>query len=94
MESYIITFVLGFLIDKISLFPFVVGVGVGALINNNNYHKYYYVSKEYFNLCQKKMKHLKENIENVKIQEINEVYKNNEINENNQNNQNNETEIK
>ena len=70
MESYIITFVLGFLIDKISLFPFAMGLGVGILINNNNYHKYYYVSKEYFNSCQKKIKNIKKNIDTIKIDEI------------------------
>lgn len=60
MESYVITFILGFLIDKISLFPFVVGLGIGTMINNQNYTKYYYISKEYLNKCKKKINNIQE----------------------------------
>ena len=47
MEGYIVAFCLGFLIDKMSLFPFVVGFGLGTIINNKNYSKFYNTTKDY-----------------------------------------------
>tara|TARA_B100001094_G_C17738353_1_gene579963 strand:- start:319 stop:510 length:192 start_codon:yes stop_codon:yes gene_type:complete len=49
MESYLIAFSLGFLIDKMSLFPFVVGFGLGTIVNNKNWSKYYIITKEFCN---------------------------------------------
>ena len=47
MEGYLIAFSLGFLIDKMSLFPFVMGFGLGTIVNNKNWCKYYIVTKEF-----------------------------------------------
>ena len=47
MEKYLIAFSLGFLIDKMSLFPFVMGFGLGTIVNNKNWTHYYVVSKEF-----------------------------------------------
>ena len=47
MEGYLIAFSLGFLIDKMSLFPFVMGFGLGTIVNNKNWSKYYVVTKEF-----------------------------------------------
>lgn len=54
MESHIITFILGFLIDKISLFPFVMGFGLATILNNKMNLKFNKL-KEYLQICKKNM---------------------------------------
>ena len=78
MESYIITFILGFLIDKISLFPFVMGFGLSTILNNNFNLKLSNL-KEYIKLCKK-------NINIQKLKEINITKSVESFEDNNENN--------
>ena len=39
MNSHLVCFVIGFLIDKISIFPFVLGCGTGIFLVNNDMYK-------------------------------------------------------
>ena len=59
MESYLIAFALGFLIDKMSLFPFVIGFGLGTIVNNNNNLTYYYKTTKEF--CKQYSEKIKKN---------------------------------
>ncbi len=60
MEGYIIAFCVGFLIDKMSLFPFVVGFGLGTVVNNPNYSQYYTITKNYIKHFSEKKNNLEE----------------------------------